>query len=682
MIRGEPARRVALAASLSLALFAIVFLRLWFLQVLSGDRYLRAATVNRVREIPVSPSRGEILDRHGVVLAGSRRSQAVQIRPGRLPVPVSTANIARPPRRDAAVYASLARVLRMSAHRRRCPIAGWPRRAHLSPIACAVAQQVALRPYADVVIGARVSRAARYFLAERQPEYPGVSIVDTYVTAYPHGDLAAQTLGTVGPVTAAELHRRDDRRLEPDAIVGQSGLEAAYDVFLRGTAGVERMQVDAMGRPAGTLAATAPVPGDDVVTSLDAGLQRAGEAALAHSVALNGGTGGAFVALDPRSGAVLALGSNPSFRPALFAGGLSQASYERLTAPASGDPLLNRAIQSVAPSGSTFKPIAATAALQSGAWSPGEIFDDTGRYCVGSGAARQCRHNSGRAVYGPLDLTSALRVSSDDFFYNLGVLTNADPAAHPRGGALQPWARAYGIGRPTGIDLPGAAPGTLPDAVWRARRNRLEAQCDAGRGPFHGQPRHPAGGCGIADGTNRPWSVGDNESLALGQGDVQISPLQLAVVYAALANGGTIVRPHLATSIQAPDGTVLQRIDAPARRHLSIDPAYLSAIQAGLLGATSQPGGTSADVFAGFGESVYGKTGTAQYFDAAGVETDDGWYACFVPPSITARPIVVVVWVQKGGFGDVSAAPVARQILSQWFNGDPGPYVSGRSTSL
>ncbi len=682
MSGGEPARRVALAASLALALFAVVFFRLWVLQVLGGDQYLRAATVNRVREILVAPPRGEILDRHGVVLAGSRRIQAVQIKPRRLPVPVSTANIARPPRPDAAVYAALARVLGMPTHQHRCPIPGPFPRARLSPIACAVAQQVALRPYADVTVMTGVSRAVQFFLAERQPDFLGVSIVNSYVTAYPQGDLAAQTLGTVGPITAAQLRRRDNRGLAPDAIIGQSGLEAQYDRFLRGTAGVQRVQVDATGRPTGGLSATPPQTGDNLTTSLDVGLQRVGEEALTHSVAVNGGTGGAFVALDPRTGAVLAMGSNPSFRPSLFTGAISQATYRHLTDPAGGDPLLNRAIQSAAPSGSTFKPIAATAALQSGAWSLGQVFDDTGRYCVGTGAAEQCRHNSGHAVYGPLDLTAALRVSSDDFFYNLGALTNADPVAHRHGGALQRWAQAYGIGRATGIDLPDAANGTLPDAAWRAQRNRLESQCDAGTGPFRGRPHHRSGGCEIADGRNRPWSIGDNESLALGQGDVQISPLQLAVVYAALANGGTVVRPHLGISIRAADGTVLQRIDPSPPRHLHIYPAYLSAIRAGLLGATSQPGGTSADVFAGFGEPVYGKTGTAQYFDSAGVETDDGWYACFVPPSVTDRAIVVVAWVQRGGFGDVSAAPVARQILSQWLLGRPGPYVSGRSTSL
>ncbi len=181
------------------------------------------------------------------------------------------------------------------------------------------------------------------------------------------------------------------------------------------------------------------------------------------------------------------------------------------------------------------------------------MFDDTGQFCF---RRDHCRHNAGNAVDGVLDLTEAIKVSSDDFFYNLGVLTNS-PAA--QGGALQHWARLYGIGRPTGIDLGGEVAGTLPDAAWRAQRNHLEYQCDNAHRAVqvHQRPhdqrgqaprlapatKHAPGGCGIADGTNRPWSVGDNENLAVGQGDVQVTPLQLAVAYSAIANDGYVVKP-------------------------------------------------------------------------------------------------------------------------------------------
>jgi penicillin-binding protein 2 len=371
--------------------------------------------------------------------------------------------------------------------------------------------------------------------------------------------------------------------------------------------------------------------------------------------------------MNPDNGQVYAMGSLPTFDPNIFTKPVTEQVYRQLNNPASGYPLLNRAIQSVGPTGSTFKAITATAALQSGAWSLGETFDDTGQFCFSG----QCRHNAGGAAYGGLDLVNAIRVSSDNFFYNLGVLTNADPNTHPRGGALQDWARLYGIGRPTGVDLGGEDAGTLPTPAWRAGRNKLEGECDR---------RHhlPPGGCGLADGTNRPWSVGDNENLAVGQGDVQVTPLQLAVAYSAIANGGNIVQPHIAQAVVTSKGTVVQNINPPMRRHLNINPTYLDTIREGLHEAAQSPGGTSDDVMGNFPETVYGKTGTAQYTG----QPDYAWYVCFVPDSATNKPILVAVHVERGGFGAVGAAPVARQILNQWFFGNRGKYIAGSSHTL
>jgi penicillin-binding protein 2 len=293
----------------------------------------------------------------------------------------------------------------------------------------------------------------------------------------------------------------------------------------------------------------------------------------------------------------------------------------------------------------------------------GDSFDDTGQFCIDG----QCRHNAGNAVDGVLDLVSALKVSSDVFFYNLGALTNADPNAHPNGGALQKWARALGIGSATGIDLGGEATGNLPTPKWRTGIDKLEVRCER---------RRHVPSCGIADG--RPWSIGDNINLAVGQGDVQVTPLQLAVAYSAIANGGKVVRPHIGLDVQQADGTVLQRINPAPARSLNINPLYLETIRAGLRAAASQPGGTSADVMGTFPEQVYGKTGTAQYNG----QQDYSWYSCFVPDSATNKPIEVVVWVERGGFGAVASAPVAREILSQWFFGNPGKYVAGSSKTL
>jgi penicillin-binding protein 2 len=669
------ALRVAIVGSVALALFAIIFFRLWFLQVLSGDHYLAQARTNRVRDVAIAAPRGDVLDRNGVVMVDSNKALAVRLSPPDMPVPVTLANIIQPPKPDAGLYGRLSRVLGMSTKPRKCKIAGNGTH-RLGAVACVVAKQVALLPYADVTVKSPVSPAVQYYLAERQNHFPGTSVARVYVTHYPLKTLAAQVLGTVGPINSTEYGSKGYRGISRNSIIGQSGLEGQYDGFLRGKDGQDQVQVDSQGLPTGSDQTTAPVAGHNLQLSLDASLQRAGENALAQSIASNPpADGGAFVALSPSDGQVYAMGSLPSFNPSVFTGNnLSQSTYQSLISPSSGEPLLNRAIQSAGPTGSTFKPITATAALESGLWSATDIFDDTGQFCVGTGGAQQCRHNSGNAIDGPLDIAGALKVSSDDFFYNLGAKTNADPTTHPNGGPLDKWAGLFGIGRAPGIDLPSAVSGTLPSPRWRAGRDKLELQCERATGPFKGKPKHTT--CGIADG--RPWSIGDNISLAVGQGDVQVTPLQLAVAYGALANGGTIVRPHLGLNVENKDGTVLQKIDPPAAGHIPINPFYLDTIRQGLRAAASLPGGTSYDVFGRFPEQVYGKTGTAQYNG----QNDYSWYACFVPATATSKPIVVVVTVQKGGFGAVAAAPVARQILSQWFFGKPGAYVAGSSKTL
>ena len=475
----------------------------------------------------------------------------------------------------------------------------------------------------------------------------------------------------MGPISPQEVKDPHYKGVSQNAIVGQSGLEWYYDRYLRGQDGAQRVQVDSLGRFTRYLSGRTPVAGHNLRLSLDVGLQKVGQQALAQAIANNPpANGGAFVALNPVNGEVYAMGSNPTFNPNIFTKPLSESQYKALNNPTSGFPLINRAIQSAGPTGSTFKPITATAALQSGVWSPGQTYDDTGQFCIDA----ECRRNAGGAANGVLDLVNAIRVSDDIFFYNLGALLNADPATHPNGGALQHWAHLYGIGRRTGIDLGGEVSGNLPSPRWRQHVDRLERECELGIGPYKGYGRRSS--CGIADG--RQWSIGDNINLAVGQGDVQASPLQLAVAYSAIANYGKVVRPHLGLDVEAPDGTILQKINPAPTRQLPVNPANLDLIRAGLHEAAQTAGGTSDDVFGNFPEQVYGKTGTAQYNG----QQDYSWYVCFVPPSATSKPILVVVWVEQGGFGAVAAAPAAREILSDWFFGKPGQYVAGSSKTL
>jgi penicillin-binding protein 2 len=665
------ARRVAIIGTLSLALFAILFFRLWFLQVLSTDHYANAASRNFIRPVEIAAPRGEILDRNGTILAFSRRAYAVMISPPELPVPITDKNLAHPPRADAGLYNLLAHVVGLPTKRQPCHVNGHGV-LHLSEIACAVAQEYVQLPYAEATVATDITREQLYFLSERQSAFPGVSVEQIYQRHYPLSDVAAQVLGIVSRITGSEVKNPFYRGASQNDSVGQSGLEASYDRYLRGVDGAERVKVDALGNFVGTLSQTAPLSGNNLKLALDAKLEQVGQQSLQESIDSNyPATGGAFVALNPDNGQVYAMGSLPTYDANLFTRPVPTSVYNAHFGPNSGDPQVNRAYQSAGPTGSTFKPITSTAALEAGVWSTSSIFDDTGQFCISG----QCRHNAGHAVDGSLDLLNALKVSSDDFFYNLGALTNS-PAPH--GGPLQHWAHLYGIGQKTGVDLPDENAGNLPDAHWRDERNKLEAECDNATGPFKGKPKHPPGGCGIAFGDNRPWSIGDNESLAVGQGDVQVTPLQLAVAYAAIANGGTIVTPHLGLDVQSPDGFVQRSFNPPPKRHIPINPLYLETIRAGLRAAASQPGGTSADVFQDFPQQVYGKTGTAQYNG----QQDYAWYACFVPSSATTKPIVVVVTVEQGGFGAVGAAPVARQILSQWFYGNKGTYVAGSSKTL
>jgi penicillin-binding protein 2 len=676
------ARRVAIVGTLSLALFAILFFRLWFLQVLSTDHYALAANGNFIRPVEVAAPRGQILDRNGTILATSQRAYAVMISPPDLPVPMTSKLLAHPPQKDAELYNRLARVVGLPTKRQKCrvgflkpnshPPTVYYKVFHISQIACAVVQEYVQLPYAEATVASDISRAQLFYLSERKASFPGVSVEQIYQRHYPLNDVASQVLGIVSRITASETKNAFYRGASQNDSVGQSGLEASYDRYLRGIDGADKVKVDALGNFVGTMSATAPISGDNLKLALDSKLEQVGQQSLQESIASNyPANGGAFVALNPDNGQVYAIGSLPTYNANLFTKPVPTSVYNAQFGPNSGDPQVNRAYQGAGPTGSTFKPITSTAALEAGVWSTSSIFDDTGKFCISG----QCRHNAGNAVDGSLDLQNALRVSSDDFFYNLGALTNS-PA--PKGGPLQKWAHLYGIGRKTGIDLPDENSGNLPDANWRDSRNRLEAECDNATGPFTGKRKHSPGGCGIAFGDNRPWSIGDNESLAVGQGDVQVTPLQLAVAYSAIANGGTIVTPHLGLDVQSPDGFVQRSFNPAPQRHININPFYLETIRAGLRAAASQPGGTSADVFQNFPQQVYGKTGTAQYNG----QQDYAWYACFVPSSATTKPIAVVVTVQQGGFGAVGAAPVARQILSQWFYGNKGTYVAGSSKTL
>lgn len=717
------ALRVAIVGTIALVLFAIVFFRLWFLQVLSGGQYVASARQNATRQVPAPGPRGQILAANGAVLVDSQPAPAVQIVPLDLPVPISLSTLENEllkhhgaqPRADYAVYDELAKLLNMSTTPRSCKFTLYLLKPHqesvrLAPIPCLVAQGIANAQYAPVTIKTDVPRDVSFYIQERQnqQQLEGVANNEVYLRRYPHGQLAAQVLGYVRPISQKELGeaRRGGKTFagaKPGDIVGQAGLELEYNQALRGTDGADVVKVNAANQFEGFGRSVPPQPGNNLQTSLDLRLEQAGSAALAHSIHVNASAdSGAFVAMDPQNGQVYAMGSLPSYNPSDFVPTLSAKTWAQLNSKASDFPLINRAIDSPLPDGSTFKVITATAALESGVWQLGDIYDDDANFCLG---AAFCLQNAGGVHYGPMDLQRAIEVSDDVFFYNLGAKMNVETGD---GGALQKWAHLYGLGQTTGVDLPGEANGEIGSPKLQAELWKQERECDTATGiyaytnghglvsatkkpGFYRSPKHPVtlsaqgdaiiggSGCGIA--TASYWAPGDNVETGVGQYDDQLTPMQLAVVYAAVENGGTIVTPHIGEQVSSPTGTILQKIDPAPKRKLNIKPAYLAAIQQGLRLAASAPQGTSAGVMGNFPLPVYGKTGTAELGNSAS-SLEDAWYVCYVPASATRKPIVVAVNVERGGFGAVAAAPVARQILSQWFLGKMGPYIAGTSGDL
>jgi penicillin-binding protein 2 len=569
-ITPQLALRVAILGGIALTMFAIIFFRLWFLQVLSGDKYRAQANNNRIRDVDVPAPRGDIVDRNGRVLVDNRVSIAVQVDARKLP-PAG-------PRR-ASVYRRLGQIIGETP----------------SQIDREVRRQTKLVPYAPATVKSDASREVYSYLFERQDSFPGVTVSRVYLRQYPFATVGAHMFGTVGQVSPDQLKLLKFKGVQQGTIVGQDGIEYTYDRYLRGRNGATRVQIDSLGRPTGELSLREPAQGKNLKLSIDLALQREGEQAISGL----GNGRGAFVALDPRNGEVLALGSAP-----------------------------------------TFKLITSVAGLQSGAFTPDTIIDDPGSIQIGNIVFQ----NSGGTPHGSIALREALQVSSDVFFYTLGARMNNNGRQ-----ALQTWAHRLGIGRRTGVDLPGEFAGLLPTPAWRDQLFRKHL-------------------------TDRPWSVGDSVNLAVGQGDLQATPLQMAVAYATVANGGRVVTPHIGLEVDDTAGRVLQTVQPGASRNIHLDPSNRQAILDGLHQAASQPGGTSADVFAGFPHQVDGKTGTAERPGQA----DQSWYIAYAPDPV--KPIVVAVTVEQGGFGAEAAAPATRLILSQWF-GAQKKFVAGTSTT-
>lgn len=707
---GSPqlALRVAALGTFALVMFAIIFFRLWYLQILSGEQYVQQAKVNDQRVLPIPAPRGEILDRGGQPIVDSTVANAVQILPSSLPPVVrkqaaqyqealaraqseflaarerlkayeDELHTSRPTRSEKV---ELHMLRHAAAHVKRVAIPPLPASAtrvrglfdRLAPVIGLsprliderVISGITQLPYAPATIKTDAGREAYTVLGERRNEFPGVRQRLVSIRHYPYGEMAAQVLGHVGEVSKEELELKAFRGVRQGTVVGQEGLEFYYDRYLRGVPGAQHVQVNAAGEPVPTaLPVTEPSPGHSVRLSLDLGLEQEAERALRQGISSAQAAGkpadaGAFLAMDPRSGQILAIGSYPSFDPNIFTKPFTQSQYKSLLEGAGA--LTDRAVDGQYPTGSTFKPITAMAALEAGVVNANEALGGGSFIAVGG----QRFYNAGHASLPSMALVEALKVSSDTYFFEVGERANS------RGEVIQDMARRLGVGSPSEIDLPEEFPGVVPDRQWLARRNREEAQCR--------RERHVST-CGLLAEPGAPWTVGYNMQLAVGQGDLLTDPLQMAVAYSALANAytheghGWAPRPHLGMEIDDSRGALVQALKFPPLRDVNLKYEYVSDVMQGIHEAASQPGGTSADVWAGWNQEqhpVFGKTGTAQH---EGKE-DQSWYMCYIGDR--SRPIVIATTVEQGGFGAETAAPIARLIAAKWY-GQAEKYVAGSS---
>lgn len=599
--------RIAILGVVALCLFAIVFFRLWFLQVLSGDQYLAEANQNRTRDVRVEAPRGDIRDRNGRTLVDNKSSWQVRVDQREWGITL-TKERQLLKFNDPAFEPVLVRLSRAL---------GEPQREIKEKMRDSMLQE----SFASAVLAEDVDYDSVVRISENSEAFPHVTVSQTYKRAYPNGELAAQLFGYVREVDEKQLKSKRFEGAEQGDRVGQSGLEYEYDRYLRGKPGTQRIEVDVANRTQKELRGRAPETGNSLRLTIDKGIQEAGERAIARGSEGIPTHGSAFVAMEIDDGEILGMGSYPTFDPAVFSGVLKQSTYKRISSKENGVPIVNRAISSQYPPGSTFKAISSLAMLQSGVITPDWTVDDAGTWEYGG----YLWQNAGKAPNGIVNLVDSLRVSSDIYYYQSGL------KAYQKGGqVIQRMAARLGLSRQPAIDLPYATAGAVSNPKI------------------------------IEETQKRPYNAGDNMNLAVGQGSTTVNPLQMAVAYAAIGNGGYVVTPHLGKGIDDSTGRSIQDIELPSRRRLTLNPSYTSSIMRGLHEAAQMPGGTSYPVFSGFPVQIAGKTGTAE----TGTNGEDqSWYVSLAP--YPNPRYVVAVTIEKGGFGAETAAPAARMILAK-----------------
>ena len=601
--------RVGGLAIVVVAGLSLLLLRAWSIQVLHGKQYAHRVHKQTFRTVNLLGARGAIVDARRRLIAGTS---------GHVVIDADAASLGS--RNEHGVWSPSPAGVRALRRLGRVTGRRW------GILAARIRHDVLQRPFAPAVVVAHPTAALAAYLQERPSLFPGFKVEGEASRSYPQGASGSEFLGLLGQISNGELKSHAYKSAKPGEVVGQSGVEAAYDSLLNAGFVQAKIPVDSLGRIAGPLRVPPQKQPPTLQLSIDLRLQRAAQSALLYGMEqsrLNGHspTGASAVAIDPWTGAIKAIVSYPTFDQKRAAEKPNY--YAQLSKEKHATPLLNRAIGGAYPTGSTFKPIIAEAALSAGIITPGTPLSCTGAFALGD----TIFHNVDPGVNASMTLPTALEVSCDTWFYRLGALVyQHDPRA--QGTLIQNWARKLGLGHAPPGDLTGATSGYLP-GPGRVFERRF----------------------------GFPWTEGQTINLAIGQGALQVSPLQLAVAYSALVNGGKVVRPHVGQAVIT-DG-VRHKLPFKPVRTLKLSP-YTWAIRQGLYQAANSAGGTSASVFAGFPIKVAGKTGTAE------PDPVSSWYASWAP--YNSPKLVVVANVEHGGFGVQAAAPIAKKIYAAYFH--------------
>ncbi|MEU0095031.1 penicillin-binding protein 2 [Kribbella sp. NPDC006257] len=665
----KPRLRLFVIGVLVFSLLSTLFARLVYMQVLSSADYSQAATQNHTREVLIPAPRGTIVDAAGRTLVGNRVS---------LVITVDRSVLAKlPDAQQQAMLVRLAKVLgqKPADLKARTMLCGEPGAS--KPPACWNGT-----PYQPIPVAKDVSEQIAIEVMERREDFPGVAAESTALRAYPapYGVNAAHMLGYLSPITTDELDALDkagqDSVGHRSDLVGRAGLERTYDAMLRGTPGVKNVVVDAVGYTTGVKSQTAPVPGSTLMTSIDARVQASVEKELRGAIMTARkqtdpvtkrkyvADSGAAVVMDTHTGQIVGMASYPTYDPGVWVGGISQRELDALYSPQAGTPLLSRALQGQLAPGSTFKPITTAAALANG-YSTKTRLDCAPSFTVGDRKFK----NYETTPFGMIGFQQALAISCDTFFYqiayalwlreggNSGDINVRDP--------LVEMAKSFGLGRPTGIDLPGEASGRIADRKWK--KQYYDAQKDyyckladnppAGTSSFLKQFSREF----CADGYR--YRAGDAVNFSIGQGDTTLTPLQLATVYSALSNGGTLWEPRVAKKVIGANGKA-KAIPPKVAGRLPVPASTLKFIDKGLLDTTRI--GTAAWKFTGFPLDqvpVRSKTGTAEVY---GKQTTS-WFATY-----TDR-YAVVMMISQAGSGSGASGTAVRHIYETLYNIKPAP---------